>query len=661
MKKSSIIAISIVVVFLGILTLNVIKLIEKKDGDNTQTQYIQGLEFIAKKDLQNAYYNFGKVPRKSPLWIASIYRQASCAYELNDYNSAIRHYHSFIRTSNDESIVPIGYYELALSYLGKKQPRRARQVFETLIKKFPESDFAHAANFHLAELYTKNKLHDKDFIKAKKHYIEYLKEAPAGKYAYNCINMLSQMQIPLSEEEKLAIGISAYELGEYTKSTVYLKEAPFEKAWFYLAKAYQKLDNPQSATQTFLEGLKKHSSSLSEKELSEAVLGYVTTSGLEEEKAYNKLASEMNVKNNKTYGVALYNLARFLPKSQALKNYHTVAKMFPGTKWASESLWKLFWNAYSRNDTQNALQYGRIHINKYENYPNNPKILYWCGKILHKKHKYKEARLFYEKVLKDYPQSYYAYRASSQLKESPQGWATNSENVLAQENLEPLIFEENSVLKHLAMVNDIELIEKMRIHDKFIQSWIALKQGKVVYSINLAKEGLEENKLASNDERMKLAYPIHYADLVDSYGKRRRLDPYLVMSLIREESTFDPNAKSHAGAIGLMQLMPETASYVCNNEKICTSNQYNLREAKDNVALGTAYFSYLLSKLNYSELLATLSYNGGPGAVVRWQKIMKYADYDEFVEKIPYDETRNYAKRVFGSYWNYRKIYGKSK
>lgn len=671
MKKSSIIAISIIIVFLIILAVNVVKLAENKGMSTVQTQYLQGLEFLSQNDFQNAYYNFGKVPRKSPLWIASLYRQAACAYELEDYHNAIRLYHAFIRSTNDKNVAPIGYYHLGLAYLKKEQPRRARQVFETLLKKYPQSDFAKAANYHLAEIYADNKGNDKNVLKSKKYYLEYLKQAPDGKYAYSCILALSEISTTLSPTEKYTIGISAYKIGEYTKSTVFLSEIPREDAWFYLAKDYEKLGNKTRAAEMYLEGLKKYSNALNENELSEAILGYVATSGFDEQTSYNKLAVTTKSQDNKAHGAILFNQTRFMPKKLRLRNYEIVAKAYPNTKWASDSLWELFWAAYTNGDARKALQYGRIHINKYAKFSNNPKFLYWCGKILQKKRKLKEAKLFYEKILKDYPETYYAFRANSNLAKGSHGWMTNPEAKLpvaeesetAFENTIPPVIKNSPILKHIAEVEDVKLIDAMRIPDKFVQSWVAAKQNKIIYSINLAKDGLSELSPLPDihDFRWKQAYPLYYKKTINSYSKRRNLDPYLMIALIREESTFNPDAKSSVGAVGLMQLMPSTASYVCNNQPVCAQNKFNLYAVEDNISLGTTYFAYILAKLGYNEMLATLAYNGGPGAVQKWHKNLSYDDYDEFVENIPYDETRNYLKKVYASYWNYKRIYGEDK
>ncbi|MBR1460546.1 transglycosylase SLT domain-containing protein, partial [bacterium] len=76
-----------------------------------------------------------------------------------------------------------------------------------------------------------------------------------------------------------------------------------------------------------------------------------------------------------------------------------------------------------------------------------------------------------------------------------------------------------------------------------------------------------------------------------------------------------------------------------------------------NIKLGNIYYGNLRNQLNNNDILAVAAYNGGIGSVQNWQKNLSYTDVDDFIEQIPYDETRNYIKKVFKSYWNYTRIY----
>ena len=135
-------------------------------------------------------------------------------------------------------------------------------------------------------------------------------------------------------------------------------------------------------------------------------------------------------------------------------------------------------------------------------------------------------------------------------------------------------------------------------------------------------------------------------------------NPVLLLSIIKEESHFDPKATSGVGAKGLMQLMPQTASEVKNAYGIASSDPNYLYNPKINVQLGSLYFSKLKKINDGSEFYAVLSYNGGLGMVKSWRNKLIYQDRDDFLEQVPYPETQDYLKKVYRAYWNYARIYG---
>ena len=128
------------------------------------------------------------------------------------------------------------------------------------------------------------------------------------------------------------------------------------------------------------------------------------------------------------------------------------------------------------------------------------------------------------------------------------------------------------------------------------------------------------------------------------------------MAIIREESSFNPRAQSSVGAMGLMQLMPSTAHEVGAQSGIDFNTNY-LFNPELNIRLGNIYYAMLRSILDNKDVSSIAAYNGGIGSVTRWHNTLLYNDTDEFVEQIPYEETKNYVKKVFRSYWNYTRIY----
>jgi soluble lytic murein transglycosylase len=150
-------------------------------------------------------------------------------------------------------------------------------------------------------------------------------------------------------------------------------------------------------------------------------------------------------------------------------------------------------------------------------------------------------------------------------------------------------------------------------------------------------------------------YPRAFWPWVDQYVKETSLDPYLVTALIREESAFAPTAVSRAGARGLMQLMPRTAARVA--QEIALPDPVDLDAPGPNIALGTRYLAGLHEQFGGDLILTLAAYNAGPHAVQRWLTDGSTQDPEIFVEQIPYRETREYVKRVLGSYDRYRSLY----
>jgi soluble lytic murein transglycosylase len=136
------------------------------------------------------------------------------------------------------------------------------------------------------------------------------------------------------------------------------------------------------------------------------------------------------------------------------------------------------------------------------------------------------------------------------------------------------------------------------------------------------------------------------------------LDPYLVASLIRQESEFNPNAVSRANAVGLMQLLPKTGKAVAKEEKMKRYNASQLYTPAVNMQLGTRYFRGMVDKFGGSFEYALAAYNAGSDRVEEWLGQGKYRDPQEFVESIPFTETREYVQAILRNASVYKQLYG---
>ena len=144
---------------------------------------------------------------------------------------------------------------------------------------------------------------------------------------------------------------------------------------------------------------------------------------------------------------------------------------------------------------------------------------------------------------------------------------------------------------------------------------------------------------------LKMYYPIHYQDAIKKNAERNQLDPYLVMALILQESYFNPRAKSPAGALGLMQLMPATGQEL-GRQLHGVFSITRLTDPITNIEIGTVYLKHLIGMFGGEVRLAIASYNAGQGNVLKWRRGAPHKPMDEFLESMPFAETRNYVKRV---------------
>ena len=140
-------------------------------------------------------------------------------------------------------------------------------------------------------------------------------------------------------------------------------------------------------------------------------------------------------------------------------------------------------------------------------------------------------------------------------------------------------------------------------------------------------------------------YPMPYQDLVVNYSQQVGLDPAWTYGLIRQESRFATVARSHVGASGLMQIMPDTGRWIANRlgEPYRASS---LTDMNTNVRYGTFYLSHILQQLDSHPVLASAGYNAGPTRARRWQPVVQPLDADQYTESIPFLETRDYVKHL---------------
>ena len=304
-----------------------------------------------------------------------------------------------------------------------------------------------------------------------------------------------------------------------------------------------------------------------------------------------------------------------------------------------------------------------------------PKAGFWIAKWAEKLNRPDHAHLAYKTVLTRFPRSYYAWRSAVAL-----GWDVGDFTTVRDKI--PSVVKASKItppggsptfqqLYKLGLESEAWAQFQLDISDKpeltvaedFTAGLMKLYQGKNLRGINQIwylqdrdspEDRQQWQQLRQTPEYWQALYPFPYEETILKWSKQRQLNPLLVTSLIRQESRFEPEIESSAGALGLMQVMPATGQNVASDIGL---SSYSLTVPEDNVNIGTHYLDFTHKKYNNNSMLAVASYNAGPNAVAKWVSRYGLQDADEFVEKIPYQETKGYVESVFENYWNYMLIY----
>ena len=163
-------AILILIAFSNVYNMSVI-------SDKDFITYHQGLEYLEKQDYENAYFNFSNVSKTSALYEIALLRQAFCADELKDTETAIKKYHFFIERFPESMFIEKVYYALAQNYFRQQEYKKAEKTFNAIVKNFPDSDYKTAANYYLGLIGK-----EKNPSRAKIYFMSYIKDAPDGRF-----------------------------------------------------------------------------------------------------------------------------------------------------------------------------------------------------------------------------------------------------------------------------------------------------------------------------------------------------------------------------------------------------------------------------------------------------------------------------------------------
>ncbi len=359
---------------------------------------------------------------------------------------------------------------------------------------------------------------------------------------------------------------------------------------------------------------------------------------------------------------------------EALEMFRRATKAGAGTSVGPKARWRVGWLEYRTGRFRDAAETFRLGISAGNEHGWVPQFLYWMGRALEREQDPRATKA-YAQLCRKYPLTYYGKLVESCTE------AFEAESGLNGQSGEPSAAEPtdipSSLKNHVHYQKALELLNVAWKEEAARElTWLAqrgLRSRAVLLELSarlseadahhealrLAKiyfrDYLEGGRRPAQSGLWRVAYPMGYVPVIRSHAAGS-VDPYLVAALIREESLYDAKALSPAGAIGLMQLMPATARRLGGKGEDLGELRDLLFDSETNIRLGSRYLGTLVQRFSGNIIHAVAAYNAGPSAVSSWVRRNGTMDPEEFVELIPYRETRGYVKRVLRSYREYHRL-----
>jgi len=346
-------------------------------------------------------------------------------------------------------------------------------------------------------------------------------------------------------------------------------------------------------------------------------------------------------------------------------------QLFPKSRYAPYLHWKAAWLTLRAGNNA-----GQIEL--YPASAETPNALYWRGRLLEEENDPGRAKAYYSRLESTFLHYYYADLARERLENLREVSVLrvpllDRVSTVEKPAIEDIPADDFHIARARLLANaglvDFATAEILAQSNK--ASWAPLAVADLYDSIGMNYRALQVLKRAFPGyytfdlkdlprQYWSILFPQPYWEEIQRYATRNGLDAFLVASLIRQESEFNPGAVSHADAYGLMQLLPKVGKNVAKELKIRRFSTPQLLDPDINIQLGTRYFRQLTDQFGGSVEYALASYNAGSDRVQDWRNQGKFRDVYEWVESIPFTETREYVQAILRNASIYRQLYTKT-
>ena len=342
-----------------------------------------------------------------------------------------------------------------------------------------------------------------------------------------------------------------------------------------------------------------------------------------------------------------------------------------------ENLWTLGWTYFLAERYDDALRTFADYRKRFPDGDYLSNSLFWTGKIHDRLGRPAERDAAFDELQTIYPYNYFSYRARELRQQMPvinanassgQTFPDLDSQLASLRSMHPTRMDIVDELTWLGLYRDALSIVKSLVDADPDNAGIAFTLADLYVQ---AGEPLRANATIQRHFRTfirhggsgiphrlwEILYPLAYWDVIQREAAKQNVDPYVLASIARQESIFEPATVSNAGAVGLMQIMPHEASHFAPAAGLPPPTREQLFDPAVNIAIGAAEYAEKRNVMHDIDMLAIAAYNAGTDAVGRWLAATPLDDRDIFVESIPFNETRLYVKTVTRNRFEYRRIY----
>ncbi len=600
----------------------------EKSGDYGNS--LMYLKMIADKYTESVFFK------------PSVQLMGQCITAMKQYNDAIALYSEYITLPSFYRQLPELLSLRAALYVSSGNTDSGINDYVKVYSLFPGSPYAGMAFSALSAITDVTTLNMNHYQIANLLMMD-------GKYqaALNELNMAAQEVRLTGDKNKISnmykdMGIAYYYSGHYNEAILALKTSlpytqegrDYPEILFWLGKCYMKRGKTDYAINTFMQ------------------VAYIKSS-------YSPMA--------------MYKLyALYQRENDTVTAQHWLLKLADtNTPFSLTAYWELAWSYYKTGDFKNALYYlKKMDHSRYSDESEKIKSSYWKARVLLKSGQTDKANKLFFTIANTMPLNYYTVMSNIWVGVNTISYDSNTIHTPQPVYTDPSFqyhYTRYLFLKGLGLhkeaLNELAALSVLNLskNEYLLLCYEYYMNGDYFHSLYIARTELGDMLQAFGSDTLPVwfySYPAGYSQIIKNYTEKYKIDPFILYALILQESRYKADAVSNAGAMGIMQIMPSTASRVAKNIYLTPFSPQILLDPQINLGIGTWYFKKLMMKYKDNYVLSLAAYNAGEKSVDTWLAHSTDCNTDEFIEDIPFDETRHYVKSIIANLAVYTMIYG---